>query len=113
MPPRKKTKAKARKRTGSEVLSKSYLADEIKKAILERGLTQTAAAEVAKEAQSQMSLVMSGHLQGFSANRLVRILLRLGRNVEITITRTSSPRRAGKVTMHGTGPATRSKARRR
>ena len=89
----------------SEVVSKARLADEIKKVITEKGLTQTAAAAVAREAQSQMSLVMSGHLQGFSANRLIRILLRLGRDVDITIRRAAVPRRGGRVKITGTGPA--------
>lgn len=106
MPPRKRsTSKKARAHAENEVLSKARLADEIKKVITEKGLTQTAAAAVAREAQSQMSLVMSGHLQGFSANRLIRILLRLGRDVEIIITRTSSARRGGRVKIVGTGPA--------
>ena len=101
MPPRKRSTSRGRARS-DEVLSKSRLADEIKKAIAEKGLTQTAAAAAAHEAQSQMSLVMSGHLQGFSANRLMRILLRLGRNVDITITRGH-----GRITIKGTRPAAR------
>lgn len=105
MSPRKRSTSKARAHS-EEVLSKSRLADEIKKAIAEKGLTQTAAAAVAHEAQSQMSLVMSGHLQGFSANRLIRILLRLGRNVAITVTRTAGGG-AGRVKITGAGPAGR------
>ncbi len=98
---RKRSTSKSRKRS-DEVLSKARLADEIKKAIAEKGLTQTAAAAAAHEAQSQMSLVMSGHLQGFSANRLIRIMLRLGRNVDITITRGN-----GRIRIAGVGPAAR------
>ncbi len=107
MTPRKRSTSKARPRS-DEVLSKGRLADEIKKAIAEKGLTQTAAAVAAGEAQSQMSLVMSGHLQGFSANRLVRIMLRLGRNVDITITRGK-----GRIKITGTAPAAKAKARKR
>jgi predicted XRE-type DNA-binding protein len=110
--PRKRRTSKARARS-DEVLSKARLADEITKAIAEKGLTQTAAAGVAREAQSQMSLVMSGHLQGFSANRLIRILLRLGRNVEIIITRTGSSRAGGRVKITGTGTAAGGTRRRR
>ena len=115
MPPRKRsTSKKARAHSENEVISKARLADEIKKVIAEKGLTQTAAAAVAREAQSQMSLVMSGHLQGFSANRLIRILLRLGRDVEIIIRRAGVPRRGGRVKITGTGAAPRgSTARRR
>ena len=106
MPPRKRsTSKKSRAATENEVISKARLADEIKKIITEKGLTQTAAAVVAHEAQSQMSLVMSGHLQGFSANRLIRILLRLGRNVEIIITRGSGSRATARVKITGTGSA--------
>lgn len=105
MPPRKRSTAKKSTATDNEVISKARLADEIKKIITEKGLTQTAAAAVAHEAQSQMSLVMSGHLQGFSANRLIRILLRLGRNVEIIITRGGGSRVGGRVKITGTGAA--------
>jgi len=101
MPPKKRTASKAK--ADNEVISKARLADEIKKAITEKGMTQTAAATAAKEAQSQMSLVMSGHLQGFSANRLIRILLRLGRDVEIVIRRSGGSRAGGKVKI--TAPA--------
>lgn len=114
MPPRKRsTSKKARTHSENEVISKARLADEIKKVIAEKGLTQTAAAAVAREAQSQMSLVMSGHLQGFSANRLIRILLRLGRDVEIIIRRAGVPRRGGRVKITGTGAAPRAGGARR
>ena len=113
MTTRKRTTSKARGKSDNEVLSKARLADEITKVIAEKGLTQTAAAGVAREAQSQMSLVMSGHLQGFSANRLIRILLRLGRNVDITVTRTASARAAGRVKITGVGPAAAKPAPRR
>ena len=114
MPPRKRsTSKKARAHSENEVVSKARLADEIKKVIAEKGLTQTAAAAVAREAQSQMSLVMSGHLQGFSANRLIRILLRLGRSVEIIIRRPASPSRSGRVKITGTGAAPHASAARR
>ncbi len=115
MPPRKRsTSKKARTHSeNNEVISKARLADEIKKVIAEKGLTQTAAAAVAREAQSQMSLVMSGHLQGFSANRLIRILLRLGRDVEIIIRRAGVPRRGGRVKITGTGAAPRAGGARR
>ncbi len=111
MTPRKRSTSKARAHS-DEVLSKARLADEIKKVIAEKGLTQTAAAAVAREAQSQMSLVMSGHLQGFSANRLFRILLRLGRNVDVIITRTAGAKSGGRMKITGTGPA-RAAGRRR
>ncbi|MHB1864386.1 MAG: XRE family transcriptional regulator [Gemmatimonadaceae bacterium] len=93
----KKRTSPARARPDSEVISKARLADEIRQVIGEKGLSQTAAAAVAREAQSQMSLVMSGHLQGFSANRLIRMLLRLGRDVEIIIRRPTRTPRGGRV----------------
>lgn len=111
MPPKKRSTSKTGAHSENEVVSKARLADEIKKVIAEKGLTQTAAAAVAREAQSQMSLVMSGHLQGFSANRLIRILLRLGRDVEIIVSR-GVPRRGGRVKITGAGPASRAAKRR-
>ena len=48
-------------------------------------MTQIEAAYLAGDAPSQMSLVVSGKLRGFSVERLLRILARLGRDIDIVI----------------------------
>jgi predicted XRE-type DNA-binding protein len=78
-----------------ELIKKAPLAREIGRIIGERGLTQTEASYIVRDAPSQLSLIVTGKLRGFSAERLLRTLTRLGRDVEITIRRSRG--RAGKV----------------
>jgi hypothetical protein len=47
--------------------------------------TQTEAAYIVRDAPSQLSLMVTGKLTGFSSERLIRTLTRLGRDVEITV----------------------------
>lgn len=79
----------------AELIKKAVLAKEIARIIRDRGLTQTEASFIVRDAPSQLSLITTGKLAGFSAERLLRTLTRLGRDVEITIR--SSRQRAGKV----------------
>src|SRR5579871_2854540 len=80
------TKAKRRPRAASEsVIPKDVLAKEIARILDERGLTQTEAAYVMRDAPSQISLVVTGKLRGFSTERLLRMLARLGRDIDIVI----------------------------
>lgn len=70
---------------------KRSVAKQIADTIDDRGLTQTEAAFLMKDAPSQVSLVVTGKLRGFSAERLLRMLAMLGNAVEITITTKSRP----------------------
>jgi predicted XRE-type DNA-binding protein len=79
------------------VVPKSLLAQEIRRAIATKELSQLAAAVVMREAPSQVSLVLSGHLHGFSADRLLRMLLRLGRDVDILVRPSTRRGRPGRV----------------
>ena len=81
---------------------KVQLAREITRIIDQRELNQTEAAAIVGDAASQMSLLMSGHLRGFSVERLLRTLLRLGRDVEVVLRPTPSQRR-GKLGMRAVG----------
>jgi predicted XRE-type DNA-binding protein len=88
----------ARKRSRTHppaLIKKAILAKEIARILRYRGLTQTEAAYIIRDAASQLSLIVTGKLDGFSAERLVRILTRLGRDVQITIRRSRGP--AGRV----------------
>jgi len=87
-------RARAR-REREEVIKKAPLAKEIARIIRDRGLTQTEASFIVRDAPSQLSLISTGKLTGFSAERLLRTLTRFGRDVEITIR--PSRGRSGKV----------------
>lgn len=76
-------------------IDKKPLAKEVARILEQRGLSQADAAEIMDDAASQVSLVVNGHLSGFSAERLIRMLMRLGRNVEIRIAK--GGRKTGRV----------------
>jgi predicted XRE-type DNA-binding protein len=84
------------RKTQPALVSKAVLAKEVARILDERGLTQTEAAYLIKDAPSQISLMVTGKTKGFSAERLLRTLTRLGRDVDIVIRRTAG-KRAGKV----------------
>jgi predicted XRE-type DNA-binding protein len=50
-----------------------------------------------KDAPSQVSLVVTGKLRGFSTERLLRMLARLGRDIEIVVR--PSRGRSGKISV--------------
>ena len=79
-----------------ETIARKPLAKQVIRVIAEKGISQAAAGAVVGEQQSQISLVSSGRLEGFSPERLIRMLTRLGRDVEIHIRPTGKPR-AGRV----------------
>jgi len=88
----------ARKRAAKRrdaLIKKEPLAREIGRILRDRGLTQTEASYIVKDAPSQLSLVVNGKLAGFSPERLLRLLTRLGRDVEIRIR--SAGRASGRV----------------
>jgi len=82
--------AKARK----ALIPKEELAAEIATIIRYHHLTQTEAARIVGDAASQLSLLLSGRLEGFSTERLLRMLLRLGRDIEVVLRPASNPRAA-------------------
>jgi predicted XRE-type DNA-binding protein len=67
------------------VIPKNILAKEIATILDDQQLTQTEAAYIMRDAPSQISLVVTGKLRGFSTERLIRMLARLGRDIDITI----------------------------
>ena len=93
--PRSRTR---RPRAVSEsVVPKAVFSKEIAKILEDEELTQTEAAYIMRDAPSQISLVVTGKLRGFAVDRLVRMLNRLGRDVDITIRPARG--RTGKVTV--------------
>ena len=86
-----------RPRNGSSekaLIPKAELAQEIATIIRYHHLNQTEAARIVGDAPSQMSLLMSGKLEGFSTERLLRMLLRLGRDIELVFRPAPQPRSA-------------------
>ena len=87
---------KTRKKASAEALiPKDRLSKEIARILDDRGLTQTEAARLVNDAPSQISLMVTGRTHGFSAERLIRTLTRLGRDVDVVIKKSSG--KAGKV----------------
>ena len=76
-----------------QTIPREPLAREIRRLIEERGLSQADAAEIVHDAASQLSLLLSGKLRGFSVDRLVRALLHLGREVELVVRPSASGRK--------------------
>ena len=81
-------------RTDKPLIPKDELAREIATIIRYHHLTQTEAARVVGDAPSQMSLLLSGKIEGFSTERLLRMLLRLGRDIELVFRPAQHPRAA-------------------
>lgn len=69
----------------AEAMAKAELARKVGAIIVRRGLTQAAAAKLLKIDQPKVSALARGRLAGFSLDRLVRFLVRLGSDVEIVV----------------------------
>ncbi|MDP2321297.1 MAG: XRE family transcriptional regulator [Acidobacteriota bacterium] len=69
----------------AEALAKAELARKIAEVIAMRRLTQAAAAELLNLDQPKVSALVRGRLAGFSLDRLVRLLVLLGSDVEIVV----------------------------
>lgn len=68
-----------------ERMLKAQLAVQIRRFIEEKGWTQMEAAEAVGLDQPKVSHLFRGRLAGFSVDRLLSILNRLGHNVEVRI----------------------------
>jgi predicted XRE-type DNA-binding protein len=67
------------------LFAKGMLAIQVQRMIQERSLTQVAAARVLGMHQSDVSKLMRGYLDGFSTDRLFRMLNALGQDVDIVV----------------------------
>ena len=68
-----------------ETLAKAELANKIIVLIRVRRLTQAQAAKLLGVDQPKVSALLRGNLTGFSLERLMRFLLRLGQDIRITV----------------------------
>jgi len=75
-----------------DLLAKAELAAKIIAEIQRRRLTQSQAAAILGIDQPKVSALKQGKLTGFSIERLMRLLLRLGRDIEIRVKRRFGPR---------------------
>jgi predicted XRE-type DNA-binding protein len=79
-----------------ELLTKSELAAQILKTVRARRLTQAAAGELLGISQPKVSALQNGRLDGFSTERLLRFLIRLGWNVQIKLSKAKA-KTAGRI----------------
>jgi predicted XRE-type DNA-binding protein len=70
-----------------EDMLKVEIAHAISAAIRKKGLTQTAAGEIIGVDQGKVSALLRGRLTGFSVERLLVFLVKLGWDVDIMISR--------------------------
>jgi predicted XRE-type DNA-binding protein len=68
-----------------DLLAKAELAARIIEEVQRRRLTQAQAAGILGIDQPKISALKQGKLSGFSIERLIRFLLLLGRDIEITV----------------------------
>jgi predicted XRE-type DNA-binding protein len=80
-----------------ELLAKAELAVKIISEIERRGLTQSRAASLLGLDQPKVSALKQGRLSGFSIERLLRLVLLLGNDVDIVTRRTPKSRSAGRL----------------
>jgi predicted XRE-type DNA-binding protein len=80
-----------------EVLAKAELAHRIVAVLTKRKLTQSDAAKILKLDQPKVSALVRGRLSGFSIERLLRLLVLLGHDVEINIRSRSRSRNRARL----------------
>ena len=80
-----------------DLLAKAELAAKIIAEIQRRRLTQNHAAGILGIDQPKISALKQGRLSGFSIERLMRFLLLLGRDIEITVKGKSKSRSAARL----------------
>ncbi|HKG27372.1 MAG TPA: helix-turn-helix transcriptional regulator [Thermomicrobiales bacterium] len=80
--------------------AKASLARQIGALIKERRLTQVQAANILGIDQPKVSALVRGRLGNFSTERLMKLLTRLGQDVEITVQPAAPARQAGRIAVH-------------
>ncbi len=66
-------------------LFKAQLVTRIKDVMTQRGLTQTAAAKAAGVSQPDISRMLKGHFRDVSVERIMRMLTRLGCQIDVIV----------------------------
>ncbi|WP_205749053.1 helix-turn-helix domain-containing protein [Frigidibacter oleivorans] len=78
-----------------ELKLKAAIAGQINSILLHRHLTQIEAADLLQIPQPKVSALKNGKLHGFSLEKLLALMVRLDRNVEIGFQKAASSDRAG------------------
>ena len=81
------------------MIAKARIVAEIARIVRARRLTQTAAAEQLGLSQPKVSALLNGHFQGYSQERLIGLLNRLGCDVEIIVKPAPRRRAMGRVSV--------------
>lgn len=81
------------------MLVKAELVMTISRIIRQRGLTQSAAAELLGLPQPKLSNILRGQFHGVSERRLIDCLTRLGQDVEIVVKEKPRSRAVGKLSV--------------
>ena len=84
-----------------EELAKAQLASRIRQIVQRSRLTQVAAAAVMGMDQPKVSALLRGRLANFSSERLMRLLTRLGQDVQIVVKSNPRRRRRGRISVVG------------
>jgi len=82
-----------------ELSLKATLAMQVSSIIKHRHLTQKAAGEILGVPQPHVSRILNGKLDSFSADRLLRLLLKLGRDVDIVIKKRKPATTTGRLSV--------------
>jgi predicted XRE-type DNA-binding protein len=82
-----------------EALAKAGLLHTIATAIARKKMTQKAVAELLGVTQPKISNLLNDNTLGFSSDRLIELLLRLGYDVDINVRRSRGRLRRGKLTV--------------
>jgi len=77
-----------------EMLVKAHLAAKIGEIVKRRHLTQQQAAEILGMTQPKLSNMLRGQFRGISEARMLDCLNRLGRDIEIVISKTTRSKKA-------------------
>ena len=85
------------KEKSAELILKSSLLQALQETIKERRWKQIEAAARLGIDQAKVSKLLSGQMAGFSIERLVNFLSRLGQDVEVAVRKASRGRRRGTV----------------
>lgn len=81
------------------MIAKARIVAEIARIVRARRLTQTAAAEQLGLSQPKVSALLNGHFQGYSQERLIGLLNRLGCDVQIIVKPAPRRRTMGRVSV--------------
>ena len=83
-----------------ELLAKSKLAQEIRKVIRGRGMTQAQAGALLGTSQTEISRLMRGELDRFSMERLIQLLMKCERDIDLVVKKRPRSRRTSKLSVH-------------